>query len=70
MWGMTAEVEKASWWTGSRKATAIIWGVLALVVATLAVVAVVQQQREDREREDRIYCTLEGVSPLDPRCTD
>lgn len=67
---MTAEVEKASWWTGSRKATAIIWGVLALVVAVLAVVGAVQQQREDRERVDRLYCTLEGVSPLDPRCTD
>ena len=67
---MTAEVEKASWWTGSRKATAIIWGVLALVVAVLALVAVVQRQREDREFQDRIYCTLEGVSPLDPRCTD
>lgn len=67
---MTAEVEKASWWTGSRKATAIIWGVLALVVAVLAVVGAVQRQREDRERVDRIYCTLEGVSPLDPRCTD
>ena len=67
---MTAEVEKASWWTGSRKATAIIWGVLALVVAVLALVAVVQRQREDREFQDRIYCTLEGVSPLDPRCAD
>ena len=67
---MTAEVEKASWWTGSRSAAAIIWGALALVVAVFAVVAVVQQQREDRAQVDRIYCTLEGVSPLDPRCAD
>ena len=43
---------------------------VALVVAALAVAAVVQQQREDRAHEDRIYCTLEGVSPLDPRCAD
>ena len=41
-----------------------------LVVAVLAVVGAVQQQREDRARVDRLYCTLEGVSPLDPRCTD
>lgn len=67
---MTAGVEKTSWWTGSRKATAIIWGALALVVAALVVVATVQQQREDRAHEDRLYCSLEGVSPLDPRCTD
>ena len=67
---MTAEVEKASWWTGSRKATAIVWGALALVVAALVVVATVQQQREDRAYEDRLYCSLEGVSPLDPRCAD
>ena len=67
---MTAGVEKMSWWTGSREATAIVWGALALVVAVLAVVAVVQQQRDDRARVDRLYCTLEGVSPLDPRCTD
>lgn len=67
---MTAEVEKASWWTGSRKATAIIWGALVLVVAVLAVVGAIQQQREERAYVDRLYCTLEGVSPLDPRCTD
>lgn len=67
---MTAGVEKASWWTGSRKMTAAIWGALVLVVAALAIVGTVQQQREDRAHEDRIYCTLEGVSPLDPRCTD
>ena len=67
---MTDQAAQSSWWTGSRKATAIIWGALALVVAVLAVVAVVQQQREDQAHEDRIYCTLEGVSPLDPRCTD
>lgn len=67
---MTDRAAQSSWWAGSRKATAIIWGVLALVVAVLAVVAVVQQQREDRAHVDRLYCTLEGVSPLDPRCTD
>ena len=67
---MTAEVEKASWWTGSRKMTAAIWGALVLVVAVLAIVGTVQQQREDREHQDRLYCSLEGVSPLDPRCTD
>ena len=67
---MTDRAAQSSWWTGSRKATAIIWGALVLVVAVLAVVAVVQQQREDRAQVDRIYCTLEGVSPLDPRCTD
>ena len=67
---MTAETARPSWWTGSRKATAIIWGALVLVVAVLAVVGVVQQQREERAQVDRIYCTLEGVSPLDPRCID
>lgn len=67
---MTAEVEKASWWTGSRKMTAAIWGALVLVVAVLAIVGTVQQQREDRDRQGRIYCSLEGVSPLDPRCAD
>ena len=67
---MTAETARPSWWTGSRKATVIIWGALALVVAALVVVAAVQQQREDRAYEDRLYCSLEGVSPLDPRCAD
>lgn len=67
---MTAEVEKESWWTGSRKMTAAIWGALVLVVAVLAIVGTVQQQREDREHQDRLYCSLEGISPLDPRCTD
>lgn len=67
---MTAETARTSWWTGSRKATAIIWGALVLVVAALAVVAVVQEQRRDREFADQLYCSLEGVSPLDPRCTD
>lgn len=67
---MTAGMEKASWWTGSRKMTAAIWGALVLVVAVLAIVGTVQQQREDRDRQGRIYCSLEGVSLLDPRCAD